>query len=191
MEYTDLGISVLDTLLYRSRCTASARISHFFLYFPSLLSPLGPLAYTCTGAIDKIFPHFFFLSSEPTTPVSLVPTGSPDLFMSTQALSSKRATLPSGRWLLYFVRTMTACRMSPRLTRLTVDIPASTVFRCFWTTTTTRSPIIDNRQVNAEEAEEISRTYSCVSFLAEDQCALNECSPRVVDAIEDRLSRVS
>ena len=72
--------------------------------------------HTCIGAKLRILLHFFFRSSAPTTPLIRVPTGSPILLIKTHALSSNRITLPSFLPTLYFVRTTTACRISPRLT---------------------------------------------------------------------------
>lgn len=77
---------------------------------------------------------------------SRVPMGSPFLLMRTQALSSKRTTLPSGRCSFLAVRTTTACRMSPRrtlLAALTDTLPppdSGPKLRCFCTTTMMRSP---------------------------------------------------
>lgn len=101
--------------------------------------------YTCIGANDRIFDHCFCLSSAATTPLTLDPMGSPALLMSTQALSSNLTTLPSGRCHFFAVRTTTACRTSPRRTLLAALmetlLPVSgPKFRCFFTTTTMRSP---------------------------------------------------
>ena len=52
--------------------------------------------------------HCLFLNSLPTTPFNRDPIGSPPLLINTQALSSKRTTLPSGRCSFFAVRTTTA-----------------------------------------------------------------------------------
>lgn len=99
--------------------------------------------YACIGAMLRILLHFFFLSSCPTTPLTRVPTGSPALLIKTHALSSNRTTLPSLLETFCFVRTTTACRMSPRLTLFAAEeeaMPSAWAPLCFWTTTTIRSP---------------------------------------------------
>jgi hypothetical protein len=76
-------------------------------------------------------------------PFNLVPMGSPALLIRTQALSSKRTKLPSGRPYFFFVRTTTAWEMSPRRTFCAAAaLPESSDPRglCFCTTTTIRSP---------------------------------------------------
>jgi len=90
----------------------------------------------------------FFLNSAATIPDILVPIGSPDLFIKTHALSSNRTALPSFRPTSFLARTITACRISPRLTLFAADtiVPVRPVCsepkdRCFCTTTTMRSPI--------------------------------------------------
>lgn len=97
------------------------------------------------GASDKIFDHCFCLSSAATTPLTLDPMGSPALLISTQALSSNLTTLPSGRCHFFAVRTTTAWRTSPLRTLLAALtdtlLPVSgPKLRCFFTTTTMRSP---------------------------------------------------
>jgi hypothetical protein len=82
---------------------------------------------------------------------NLVPIGSPALFIRTHALSSNRTTLPSLRCVFAFVRTTTACLMSPLRTLFAAETVAvepvgfepdsGPKLRCFWTTTTIRSPI--------------------------------------------------
>ena len=121
--------------------------------------------YKCIGASDKIFVHFNFLSSIPTTPLgfvslysriavedspfNLVPIGSPPLLIKTHALSSNFTTLPSGRCHFFLVLTTTACRISPRRTLFAAEVPTlapgpdSEKFLCFWTTTIMRSPMSD------------------------------------------------
>lgn len=102
------------------------------------------------GASDKIFDHCFCLSSAATTPLTLDPIGSPALLISTQALSSNLTTLPSGLCHFFAVRTTTACRTSPRRTLfaalMETLLPVSgPKFRCFFTTTTMRSPTFAGR----------------------------------------------
>lgn len=95
--------------------------------------------------MDRILLHFFLFNSAPTTPLIRDPTGSPDLLSKTQALSSKRTTEPSRRWVGYLVRTTTACRTSPRLTLAAAEMPAipeEDAPLCSWTTTTIRSPVM-------------------------------------------------
>ena len=83
------------------------------------------------------------------SPFNRVPIGSPPLLINTHALSSNRTTLPSGRWYFFFVRTTTACRISPlRTLVVTAWAPpppaarsAEPRERCFWTTMTILSPI--------------------------------------------------
>ena len=114
-------------------------------FLPSPFPSLVPLTlYKCIGAKLNILLHLKFLNSFPTTPFSLVPIGSPPLFTNTHALSSKFTTLPSGLWYFFFVRTTTACRMSPRRTLLAALSCAweESKERCFWTTTSMRSPIL-------------------------------------------------
>lgn len=65
--------------------------------------------------------------------------------MRAQALSSKRTTMPSFRCTIFFVLTMTACLISPRLTLLAAAAPPapaklSPIDRVFWTTTIILSP---------------------------------------------------
>jgi hypothetical protein len=71
--------------------------------------------------------------------------GSPALLIKTQALSSNLTTLPSGRCHFFAVRTTTACRTSPRRTLFAAltetEVASGPKFRCFWTTTTMRSPV--------------------------------------------------
>ena len=104
-------------------------------------------AYKCIGANDKILDHFLSRNSDATIPFNLEPMGSPALFINTHALSSNLTTLPSGRWYFFAVRTTTACRISPRRTlcaALIETLPpgpdSGPKLRCFWTTTTMRSP---------------------------------------------------
>ena len=81
-------------------------------------------------------------------PFNLVPIGSPVLLIRTQALSSNFTTLPSGLCSFFFVRTTTACLISPRRTLLAADVDTLPLpgpdsgpkLRCFWTTTIMRSP---------------------------------------------------
>lgn len=103
--------------------------------------------YKCIGARLKILLHLCFLNSAPTIPFNRLPIGSPPLLISTQALSSKLTTLPSARWYFFFVRTTTACLMSPLRTLLAAeteteppDPDSGPKLRCFWTTTMMRSP---------------------------------------------------
>lgn len=80
------------------------------------------------------------------SPFNLVPIGSPALLINTQALSSNFTTLPSGLCSFFAVLTTTACLISPLRTLLAADVetlapgPDSEKFRCFCTTTITRSP---------------------------------------------------
>ena len=105
--------------------------------------------YICIGARLSIFPQMpLFRNSAPTIPLTLVPIGSPDLLTNTHALSSNLTTLPSGLWYFFAVRTTTACRISPRLTLFPALTEEPACFaasapklRCFWTTTTMRSPM--------------------------------------------------
>ena len=60
---------------------------------------------------------FFARSSRTTGPKIRVPTGSPWLFRITAALRSKRMDVPSSRFTSLAVRTTTALRTSPFLTR--------------------------------------------------------------------------
>lgn len=97
----------------------------------------------------RILLHFLFRNSCPTMPLTRVPTGSPALLIKTQALSSNLTTLPSLLVTFCFVRTTTACLISPRLTLPDEEeavIPAAWLGDCFWTTTTIRSPIGGTRQ---------------------------------------------
>ena len=55
-------------------------------------------------------------SSFPTTPVNLLPTGSPFFPINTHALSSNRTTLLSFLCSFFFVLTTTTCRISPHRT---------------------------------------------------------------------------
>ena len=102
---------------------------------------------TCTGAKLRIFPHPFSRTSFPTTPVNLLPIGSPFFPIRTHALSSNRTTLPSFLCSFFFVLTTTACRISPRRTLFAAEICAEfeerdsgPKLRWRWTTTTIRSP---------------------------------------------------
>ena len=99
------------------------------------------------GAKLRILLHCFPLNSLPTKLESRLPIGSPLLLINTQALSSNFTTLPSGREYFLAVRTITACRMSPRrtlLAALTETLPpgpdSGPKLRCFCTTTMMRSP---------------------------------------------------
>jgi hypothetical protein len=118
---------------------------------PSSHPPHSPalriFPYKCIGAKLRILLHCFPLNSCATTPLNRLPIGSPPLLIKTQALSSNLTTLPSGREYFFAVRTITACRMSPRrtlLAALTETLPpgpdSGPKFRCFCTTTTMRSP---------------------------------------------------
>lgn len=76
------------------------------------------------------------------SPLNLVPIGSPALLINTQALSANFMVEPSGLWYFFFVRTTTACRISPLLTFCAVSISVEEEpERCFCTTMTIRSPI--------------------------------------------------
>ena len=114
---------------------------------PSHPQPLSSNSYKCIGAKLRILLHCFPLNSLPTRLDKRLPIGSPLLLISTQALSSNLTTLPSGREYFFAVRTMTACRMSPRRTLLAAEtetLPpgpdSGPKLRCFWTTTMMRSP---------------------------------------------------
>jgi len=107
--------------------------------------PLPP--YKCIGAKLRILLHCLPLNSLPTRLDRRLPIGSPLLLISTQALSSNLTTLPSGREYFFAVRTITACRMSPRRTLLAAEtdtLPpgpdSGPKLRCFCTTTIMRSP---------------------------------------------------
>lgn len=86
---------------------------------------------------------------EEDQPFNLVPIGSPDLLIKTQALSSNFTTLPSGLCNFFLVRTTTACLISPRRTLFAADVDTLPLpgpdsgpkLRCFWTTTIMRSPV--------------------------------------------------
>lgn len=111
-----------------------------------LLNATGARIYRCIGAKLSILLHFLSLSSLPTTLFIREPMGSPPLLMSTQALSSNLTTLPSGLWYFFFVRTTTACLMSPLRTLFAAETDTAPPdsgpkFRCFCTTTIMRSPI--------------------------------------------------
>lgn len=139
------------------------------------------------GAKDKILDQFIFFNSFPTMPIkqmstpyivenpryihspfNLVPMGSPALLINTQALSSNFTTLPSGLCSSFFVLTITACLISPLLTLFAADVPTGPwppsppKLRCFWTTTTMRSP---GELVNRFECDcwIAWRTYLCRS----------------------------
>ncbi len=99
------------------------------------------------GAKLAILPHPAARSSLATTPLTRVPSGSFLLFRSTHALSSNRITRPSGLVISFLVRTMTACRTSPRRTFCVLAWPG--VFemgRAFCTTTTISSPVSDQHR---------------------------------------------
>src|SRR4030081_3620557 len=66
-------------------------------------------------------PHAL-LSSVEDQPFNLVPIGSPVLLIKTHALSSNLTTLPSGLCSFFFVRTTTACLISPRRTWFASDV---------------------------------------------------------------------
>lgn len=119
--------------------------------------------YKCIGASDKILDHCLSLNSAATTPFNLVPMGSPDLWINTQALSSNLTTLPSGLWYFFAVRTTTACRTSPRRTLFAALIPtlppdSGPKFRCFWTTTTMRSPSTGSQPNDRSEVRRIGES---------------------------------
>lgn len=79
------------------RSASTARlISPPFLIIVTTYGP--PTSYACMGAMLRILLHFLRRSSWPTTPLRREPMGSPALLRRTQALSSKRTTVPSGRW---------------------------------------------------------------------------------------------
>jgi hypothetical protein len=117
------------------------------LFLPPLLPLTSSPSYKCIGAKLRILLHCFPLNSLPTKLESRLPIGSPLLLIKTQALSSNFTTLPSGREYFFAVRTITACRMSPRrtlLAALTETLPpgpdSGPKLRCFCTTTMMRSP---------------------------------------------------
>lgn len=149
-----MGLGGGIVFLIKMTFNASFYMLHHNPYVPTI-------SYKCIGANDKIFVHFIFLNSTPTTPknvsillrslesqalpFNLVPIGSPALFINTQALSSNFTTLPSGLCSFFAVLTTTACLRSPRLTLFADDcaafpLPESEKFRCFCTTQMIRSP---------------------------------------------------
>lgn len=147
--------------LSNNTSTQNSSLLHNSIAMPSHIPIRGiSLSHqTCIGARLKILLHFLSLSSFPTTPFIRDPIGSPPLLISTQALSSKRTTLPSGRWYFFFVRTTTACRMSPRRTLFAADTETAPPdsgpkLRCFCTTTMMRSPVAWGRSVSWDGIEE-------------------------------------
>jgi hypothetical protein len=115
---------------------------------PLLLSADPRTPQTCAGAKLRIFPQPLSLISFPTTPVNLLPIGSPFFPINTHALSSNRITLPSFLCNFFFVLTTTACRISPRRTLFAAETCAEEFedndsgpkLRWRWTTTIMRSP---------------------------------------------------
>jgi hypothetical protein len=89
--------------------------NHLLTSLPHV-SHLPFISHKCIGAKLRILLHCFPLNSCPTTPLKRLPIGSPPLLINTQALSSNLTTLPSGLEYFFAVRTITACRMSPRRT---------------------------------------------------------------------------
>lgn len=103
------------------------------------------------GARLAILPQPAARSSLATTPLTRVPSGSFLLFSRTHALSSKRMTRPSGLVISFLVRTMTACRTSPRRTFCVFAWPGVLeTGRAFCTTTTISSPEKDNSKSSRE-----------------------------------------
>jgi hypothetical protein len=146
--------------------------NHLLTSLPHV-SHLPFISHKCIGAKLRILLHCFPLNSCPTTPLKRLPIGSPPLLINTQALSSNLTTLPSGLEYFFAVRTITACRMSPRRTlfaALTDTLPpgpdSGPKFRCFCTTTTMRSPTPAARDIlrtlmhSATAAPELSITFS-------------------------------
>jgi len=103
-------------------------------------------------------------------PFNLVPIGSPVLLIKTHALSSNLTTLPSGLCSFFFVRTTTACRISPRRTLFaaavdTLPLPgpdSGPKLRCFWTTTIMRSPGKSQLRIYSEDTEFIVPIFACL-----------------------------
>lgn len=117
-----------------SRASCSLQTSSMFSPYTILFHP--------TSTKREALPEFRRLCWF-DVPFKRVPIGSPALLINTQALSSKRTKLPSGRPYFFFVRTTTAWEMSPRRTFwAAAAAPAKSAarLRCFWTTTTMRSP---------------------------------------------------
>lgn len=158
------------------------------------------ISYKCIGAKLRILLHFLPLSSWPTTLLKRLPIGSPPLLISTQALSSNFTTLPSGREYFFAVRTITACRMSPRRTLLAADtetLPpgpdSGPKLRCFCTTTMMRSPVGGvlgwGRVLGGKRV--LRRTDSGGAVHFEDVDAFGDGGAGVVDDIEHGLGGVS
>ena len=108
-------------------------------------------------------------------PFILVPNGSPFFPIKAHALSSNRTTIPSFLCTFFFVRTMTACLMSPRLTLFCAATPpelplperVSLKPRAFWTTTIMRSPEDSQHFVIqcSGSQYQLCRAFSSVDFL--------------------------
>lgn len=152
--------------------------------------------YRCIGAKLRILLHCLFRSSFPTTPFNRVPIGSPPLFMSTHALSSKLTTLPSARWYFFLVRTTTACLMSPLRTLFAADTDteppgpdSGPKFRCFCTTTMMRSPVGKDPMLERgiRRGGGVERAYSRMAFHFEHLDAFDNSCAGVVDRIEHGL----
>lgn len=99
--------------------------------------------YTVLGANETTLLNPFFRNSLATTPETLVPIGWSWLSIRTHALSSNRITDPSGRCVSCFVRTTTACRISPCRIFCAAAPPIAWLGmgRAFCTTTAIRSPM--------------------------------------------------
>jgi hypothetical protein len=147
--------------------------------------------------------HPLYLNSAATAPVTLLPIGSPALLTSTQALSSNRTLDPSARRSSLAARTTTAWRTSPRRTLLAAlaaaldadaDEPPDSgiVERCFWTTTTMRSPVrgvrVSWEEILREEGR--GRTDAGGALALEEVDAFDDGGTGVVDAVEHRLGRL-
>ena len=142
LQEGSLNTSTIYDMMLWHRLPNSVTMKRHCYAFKSCPSHLA--SHKCIGAKLKILLHFMFLSSCPTTPFNRLPIGSPFLLMRTHALSSKRTTLPSLRWYFFFVRTTTACLISPRRTLFAAEtetaFDSAPKLRCFWTTTMMRSP---------------------------------------------------
>ena len=113
---------------------------------PTEVSTTCPVSYTCIEARDRIFDCCLLRNSAPTTPLILVPKGSPFLPINAHALSSNLTVIPSFLCTFFAVLTTIACLISPLRTLFAAatDVlppgPLSPIDRDFCTTTIMRSP---------------------------------------------------
>lgn len=152
----------------------------------------------CKGARERIFDHFLSRSSAPTMLDKRVPMGSPFRLIRTHALSSNLIKLPSFRCISFFARTTTACRMSPLRTLFAIprlEPPGLSAPKdlCFCTTTIIRSPAEeDTVSLETVTADDGWHTYPrMLGLFSHDLDAFNDGGPGIVDAIKERLHRVS